>query len=268
MREIALRKTDYLEKFLKTSPVFYAFLRAIECRNVSGVAFAPPILDLGCGDGVFGSNLFEGRQGAIACGIDLSQKDIRQAQKTGVYRLLQVADISHLPLASNSIGTIFSNSVFEHLENIDAALKEATRVLKSGGKLIITSPNDRLVDNFLLARFFRSMGVESVARVAGNLGNRALGNRKCLSAEQWREAAYRAGFSSVKCTDLVPPPVFHISELFMPFGAVSIISKRLTGRLLFVQRRLTLKPLHFFLRKHYRYDGNGRGLAHMIVSVK
>ncbi len=262
------QKADYLEKFLRKSPVFYAFLRAIECRHMSTVALEPPVLDLGCGDGMFGSILFDERAGAVDYGIDISLKEIMKARKTGVYQLLQVADILHLPFADDSIGSIFSNSVFEHLDDIDAALSEAVRVLMPGGKLVLTSPNERLVDNFIIARIFRSLGMRSVARVFGDLGNRALGNRTCLSNEQWKEKAANAGFGSAECSNLIPPKIFHISEIFMPLGAFSVPSKRLFGRLLLTERRLSLKPFHSILNNPYKYGENSDGLATMIVAVK
>ncbi|NQU09056.1 MAG: class I SAM-dependent methyltransferase, partial [Candidatus Abyssubacteria bacterium] len=166
---------------------------------MSEVILDPPVLDLGCGDGMFGSILFDCKPDAIDCGIDLSPEDIQKARETRTYRSLQVADIQRLPFADNSIGSIFSNSVFEHLEDIDSALSEAVRVLKPGGKLVLTSPNNRLVDKFLSARILHSVGLSGAARAAGMLGNRVLGNQTCLSNEQWREKFALAGFSSVDC---------------------------------------------------------------------
>ena len=259
---------DYLEEFLRQSPVFYALLRAIECRYVSEVILDPPVLDLGCGDGMFGSILFDNRAGAIEFGIDLAADDILQARKRKVYRLLQVADIQCLPFADNSIGSIFSNSVFEHLEDIDSALSEAARVLKPGGKLVLTSPNDRLVDKFLSARILHSVGLSGAARAAGKLGNRALGNQTCLSNEQWREKSALAGFSSVDCQYMIPPKVFHISEAFMPFGVPSILAKRLLGRLLFAQRRISLRLFHGLLKGYYEHEETSDGLTSIVISEK
>lgn len=259
---------DYLEEFLRKCPTFHALLRAIECRHMAKTDFEPPILDLGCGDGMFGSILFDAEPGGITFGIDLRLNDIKEASETGTYRMLQVADIQRLPFADNSIGSIFSNSVFEHLEDIDAALSEAARVLKPGGKLVLTSPNDRLADKFLSARILRSVGLSGAARAAGTLGNRVLGNQTCLSNEQWREKSALAGFSSVDCQYMIPPKVFHVSEAFMPFGALSILAKRLSGRMLFTERRILLQPLHRLLKKYYEHDDNSGGLASVIVSKK
>lgn len=268
MKVTGKNEEDYLLKFLRLSPAFYAFLRAIECRQMSTVSFEQPVLDLGCGDGMFGSILFDGRPKSVAFGIDISREDIRRAKETGVYQLLQVADIYNLPFADASIGAIYSNSVFEHLQDIGGALHEAARVLKSGGKLVLTSPNDRLEDNFLLARFLRSLHFSGGARCAGKLGNRILGNIACLSMQEWDRELMRAGFSKIEKSTFVPPNIFHISELFMPFCIFSALSKRMTGRLLFFNRRITLKPLYLLLRKYYVRDNGASGLGTMIVAEK
>lgn len=262
------RSADYLEEFLRQSPAFYALLRAIECRYMSEVILDPPVLDLGCGDGMFGRILFDNEGGAIDFGIDLAADDILQARKTKVYRLLQVADIQRLPFAENSIGSIFSNSVFEHLEDIDSALSEAARVLRPGGKLALTSPNSRLVDKFLSARILHSVGLSGAARAAGKLGNKMLGNRTCLSTEQWEEKAAHAGFSSTECIYMIPPKVFHVSEVLMPFGIPSILAKRLLGRLLFAERRISLRLFHGLLVGYYEHAENSDGLASIVVLEK
>ena len=259
---------DYLEEFLRQSPAFYALLRAIECRYMSKVIIDPPVLDLGCGDGMFGSVLFNNQPGAIDFGIDLSTKDIAKAELKKVYKSLQLGDIQCLPFADSSIGSIFSNSVFEHLEDIDLALCEAARVLRPGGKLVLTSPNNRLVDKFLSARLLHSIGLSGAARAAGNLGNRTLGNRTCLSTEQWKQKATHAGFSSTECIYMIPPKVFHVSEVLMPFGIPSILAKRLLGRLLFAERRISLQLFHWLLMGYYEHAENSDGLATIVISEK
>lgn len=51
-----------------------------------------------------------------------------------------------LSLTSNSIDAIISNDVYEHVPNIAQALKEAHRVLRSGGAVLITIPFDPRID--------------------------------------------------------------------------------------------------------------------------
>ena len=56
-----------------------------------------------------------------------------------------VCDITHIPEADASFDIILCSEVFEHLPNPLDALNEFARLLKSGGKLIVTAPFASLV---------------------------------------------------------------------------------------------------------------------------
>lgn len=51
-----------------------------------------------------------------------------------------ICDIVDMPLENESIDVILCTEVFEHLKNPVLAIKEFSRVLKSGGQLILTAP--------------------------------------------------------------------------------------------------------------------------------
>lgn len=51
------------------------------------------------------------------------------------------ADLYRLPLADNSIDIVILRYVMEHLERPADALREAARVLRPGGKLVLLTPN-------------------------------------------------------------------------------------------------------------------------------
>lgn len=56
-----------------------------------------------------------------------------------------VSDISAIPVPEQSFDAILCSEVFEHLPNPLSALQEFERILKPGGKLIITAPFSSLV---------------------------------------------------------------------------------------------------------------------------
>lgn len=64
-------------------------------------------------------------------------------------------DIIDMPLEDNSIDTILCSEVFEHLKNPFLALKEFSRVIKQGGKLLLTAPFCSLVH---MAPYYFSSG--------------------------------------------------------------------------------------------------------------
>ena len=92
------------------------------------------IIDLGCGTGRLTS--------FATIGIDGSKEMLAIAQAKFNDKQFICATIDDIPLADNSIDTIYSLHVFMHLSN-EAALAgftEIARILKPGGKLIFDFP--------------------------------------------------------------------------------------------------------------------------------
>jgi len=107
------------------------------------------VLDLGCGAGYFVKMLRE--QGVEATGIDLDRAAIEKAraQALPVEQAEALAYLGRLP--AESMDGIFSAHLVEHLEveTVYALIKEAYRVLKPGGFLILTTPNVRALISHL-----------------------------------------------------------------------------------------------------------------------
>lgn len=105
------------------------------------------LLEVACGRGGF-SRLLASR-GARMFGADFSSIALQIAQEKiiGVksQRSCQVAlaqaDAQNLPYADSSFDMIVSCETIEHLPNPLAALREMTRVARSGGILFLTTPN-------------------------------------------------------------------------------------------------------------------------------
>lgn len=85
-------------------------------------------VDFGCGLRPFEPYLagFPGRTVGL---------DVYPGEKVDV-----VYDGSRLPLATASVDLVFSSSVFEHVRDLDGALREIDRVLKPGGRLAAVVP--------------------------------------------------------------------------------------------------------------------------------
>ncbi len=97
---------------------------------------AEKILDLGCGEG--------SRLSMIAkkgYGVDISQVAIRRAKRYGrSYKFIKM-DLAKLKFPDEMFDLIYSAYVLEHLEKPETMLKEAVRVLKKNGSLILLAPN-------------------------------------------------------------------------------------------------------------------------------
>jgi SAM-dependent methyltransferase len=112
--------------------------RAAEVAALREQQYERPILDLGCGDGLVTSMVWS----RIEFGLDPDENVLAHAARHGTYECLLAVAAENSCLADESIGTIVSNSVLEHLTHIDVILEKAARMLRPGGRLIFTVPTE------------------------------------------------------------------------------------------------------------------------------
>jgi SAM-dependent methyltransferase len=96
------------------------------------------ILDAGCGSGPTFAALRD--RGAIVTGIDSSAKMMELArQRLGADADLRVADLANpLPFPDGAFDDVIASLVLHYLEDWTAPLAELRRVLKPGGRLIVS----------------------------------------------------------------------------------------------------------------------------------
>lgn len=93
------------------------------------------ILDIGCNDGLLLSLLNEGIE---KHGIDLLEKP-QLLENTIDYLKHDVS--TGLPYADGTFDVVNSSEVIEHLTDTEDFLQECYRVLKPGGRIVISTPN-------------------------------------------------------------------------------------------------------------------------------
>ena len=97
------------------------------------------VLDIGCGSGWLGACCR--RRGASVCAMDIGLVGVAGARaRFPEAASYQVGDVYHLPFAAESFAAVALSEVIEHLEDIDAALAEARRVLQPGGRVVVSVP--------------------------------------------------------------------------------------------------------------------------------
>jgi SAM-dependent methyltransferase len=107
--------------------------RALKDSGIQG-----PVLDIGCGGGLFLRMLAE--RGAKVAGLDFAFSAARVALRTnGVPAVC--ASLARSPLAKESCAAVTMFHVLEHLSEPGLYLEEARSALKPGGRLIVQVPN-------------------------------------------------------------------------------------------------------------------------------
>ncbi|HSM78682.1 MAG TPA: metalloregulator ArsR/SmtB family transcription factor [Bryobacteraceae bacterium] len=128
-------------------------------RSWQGLAEAllkllPPLViaDLGAGEGTFSQLLAQRAQRVIA--VDNSEKMVEfgadLARKHGVKNLeYRAGDLEALPVEDGSVDVAFFSQSLHHAQHPQRAVKEAWRILKPGGRIVVL---DLLRHNFEQAR--------------------------------------------------------------------------------------------------------------------
>jgi SAM-dependent methyltransferase len=96
-------------------------------------------LDLGCGDGGT-SGVYLSEHARSYVGVDVSEAAVELAEGRGL-TAMQIETAAALPFAAGSFDVVVCSEVLEHLFEPHLAVAEAFRVLRPGGRMIVTVPN-------------------------------------------------------------------------------------------------------------------------------
>ncbi len=222
------KKEELLRKFLEKLPAFQAVFRVVEAEGLAGYDLKEPILDLGCGDGIF-TEVFLGK-GKKIIGVDIDEKALTEAKKRDVYQELVKAKAGSLPFRNDQFKTVLANSSLEHIKNLKPSLEEIYRVLTKGGTLVLTAPSEKRKKYF-----------------AGRLHNHFFGHRHCWSGKKWQRELGKVGFRKIDYQYLASNRTCFLSGLFLVFCPIGWLEKKLFGCFL-GWRKLTTPALYLFLK--------------------
>ncbi len=100
------------------------------------------VLDVGCGEGAFTAEL--ARAGALPVGVDVAEEPLRRARARHPELELRLVDADGAwELADASFDVVWAGEVIEHVLDTAAWLSEVRRVLRPGGRLLLSTPAHR-----------------------------------------------------------------------------------------------------------------------------
>jgi 2-polyprenyl-3-methyl-5-hydroxy-6-metoxy-1,4-benzoquinol methylase len=131
----------YGEPGRKFHPLIERLVRAVGERHISFLSreltAGARILDVGCGRGVTLSELAE--QGFAVHGFEISAQAARGADSRVEIRI--AANLKEAEYRAASFDQVIIWHVLEHMDDPVGTLREAHRILKPGGRLIVAVPN-------------------------------------------------------------------------------------------------------------------------------
>lgn len=102
------------------------------------------VLDCGCASGTHSKILLN--KGAKVVGMDISEEMIKAAKEkcNSSNASFIVGDIQKMPFEKNSFDLIFYGLCIHYVKDLDTVFKEAYRILKKNGKIILSTNNPAL----------------------------------------------------------------------------------------------------------------------------
>jgi len=95
------------------------------------------ILDIGCGIGTFVQRLREFSPHVY--GVDIDQERVRRGAMALPHLVVAVSE--HLPFADSAFDVVLLHEVLEHVRDDRLTVREACRVTRPGGRIVIYCPN-------------------------------------------------------------------------------------------------------------------------------
>jgi len=257
---------DLLWRHLRELPAFRALLRSVEARFYQDLLPLPePVLDVGCGDGHFASITFPQ---PLLAGMDPALGALREAQRRGSYRLLAQALGDALPYTSDTFATVISNSVLEHIPDVDPVLVEIARVLQPSGRFIFCVPSEQFAKLLFFTQLFRRLRLESLARGYERTFNRISRHHHCDPPAIWQERLAAAGLQLEHAFYYFSEKAHHALDLGHYLGAPSLLAKKLWGRWILVPQPWNLALTERWLRPLYEEPLPQVGAYLFFVAVK
>lgn len=243
-----IKNNDLLKNNLAELPYFRALLRAVESRFYGEIELQNPVLDLGCGDGHFAKSTFSQIQ---LLGIDPQLHSLKEAKQTKIYLDLIQSTGGNLPFRSNIFKSCFSNSVLEHIPEVNQVLKEISRVLSQNSLFIFCVPNASFTKNLSIAQLLDQIHLGKLATLYRKFFNRISRHYHCDSFETWKQRLEIAGFNILDHWDYFSPAALACLEWGHYLGFPYWITKKIFGKWV-LWPRLNQGLVYHFIKRFYQ----------------
>ncbi|RMH01538.1 MAG: methyltransferase domain-containing protein, partial [Chloroflexi bacterium] len=256
---------DLLWRHLKTVPAFRALLRAVEARFYQHISLPEPVLDLGCGDGHFAQMTFAR---PLMAGIDPWWGPLQKARRTGMYQLVVQGMGDRMPFPNGAFASIVSNSVLEHIPDVQSVLNEAARVLQINGRFVMTMPSHYFTAYLGGAQFFESLGLPALAERYRQFFNFISRHAHTDPPEQWAERLAQAGFQVERWQYYFSRSALRALEWGHVQGVPAAIMHALTGHWIVAPWESSLHRTEQWVRPFYDEPAGGEGAYILIIARK
>jgi SAM-dependent methyltransferase len=247
-------KRDFLLLYMSKAPLALAFERYLESRIYRTKEFERPVLDLGCGDGLFSYILFNEK---IDTGIDPNQKELQRAFHLDSYIELIECTGDKIPKPDGYYNTIFSNSVLEHIRNLDPVFKEINRLLGESGKVYITVPSKNFEQFTFINLILLHIGLFDLASKYRKFCSEVIWKQyHYRTIEEWQTILRNSGLEVVDAFTYDDRLICLLNNILYPFGLFGLLNKKIFQKwILFPKiRGFLMFPVYLACRRFLNHD--------------
>lgn len=234
-----------LADFQRYFPNTPAALCIKECARLTALrrhSYPGPLLDVGCGDGLFASIAFKDTE---VWGIDIDPKEGRWAAASRAYSQVVLGDVTTVKLPESYFATCIANCSLEHVPRIDLAMQTIFRSLKPGGQVLMFVPNKEWAEHLLSYRALQGIGAGAMAKALQNGIDKFFRHEHLYDEAGWRRVLVDAGFEVEKIEPVLTSSSTAAFEAFLLPSVVGWLNKTLTTRYTHFPsiRRVFAKPV-------------------------
>ena len=239
MTVIRFSKQDYLMAFLN---LYWlrpetALWRTLDCLALKDVEFHPPIIDIGCGDGVFSFtragglfdpsydvfihtgkldsfflnvdiyDSFENKNSSprvirepaytIDVGLDNKEALLKKALSTRLYKEVKLADANKILPVENSSFRTIFSNILYWIEKYPLTLREMNRIVADDGIVVLHVPNETFHEYSFYYRLHVKTSNHAWKWLHPIDRGRSQNIKFCRSFEEWRDDFVAAGFKVI-----------------------------------------------------------------------
>jgi SAM-dependent methyltransferase len=135
-----------------------------------------------------------------------------------------------MPFENGAFQTIVANSTLEHMPRLSSVLREVARVLRPGGRLIVTAPSDHFASMLAGSTWCRRIGLVGAAERYGAWFNRHAEHWTTIGPEAWTRRLEPYGFHATSSRYYLSPRAHVWFDALHYLGLPNLIARRLTGK--------------------------------------
>lgn len=224
--ELPLNPADFTA-YYRFAPAALAIRECVRLKAVRELDLPEPILDVGCGDGLFARLAYPNKQ---TWGIDINPSEVQRAQSSQSYSTLICGNICNIDLPKSYFASCIANCSLEHVPDIHGALASIRGSMRPGGTFVMIVPTPDW-DSFLTTtETLEKLGLRSLARAYGDTLNNVFSHIHLYDEKTWTGHLARAGFRVDRCDPIAMRDTSWAFDLFLYPSLLGFFTKKLTGR--------------------------------------